>query len=117
MNLQQYANHRKALGLRGTSHVAVLKAIQAGRLAPPAVTRKGRGYPPAEADPVRYHGVGRFDPAKGLPASSDVGAPSYSDVFGDWACAAAASVARVSRCTTSSVERSSSSLLWSRAFL
>ena len=44
MNLQQYANHRKALGLRGTSHVAVLKAIQAGRLAPPAVTRKGRGW-------------------------------------------------------------------------
>ena len=44
MNLQQYGDHRKALGLRGTSHVAVIKAIQAGRLAPPAVTRKGRGW-------------------------------------------------------------------------
>ena len=34
MNLQQYANHRKALGLRGTSHVAVLKAIERSMLSP-----------------------------------------------------------------------------------
>ena len=44
MNLQQYANHRKALGLRGTSHVAVLKAIERGRLMAPAVERQGRGW-------------------------------------------------------------------------
>ena len=44
MNLQQYANHRKALGLRGTSHVAVLKAIERGRLMAPAVERKGHGW-------------------------------------------------------------------------
>jgi hypothetical protein len=44
MNLQQYANHREALGLRGTSHVAVLKAIDRGRLMPPAVERQGRGW-------------------------------------------------------------------------
>lgn len=44
MNLQAYANHRKALGLRGTSHVAVLKAIERGRLMPPAVERQGRGW-------------------------------------------------------------------------
>lgn len=44
MNLQAYANHRKELGLRGTSHVAVLKAIDRGRLMPPAVERVGRGW-------------------------------------------------------------------------
>ena len=42
MNLQQYGDHRKALGLKGTSHVAVLKAIERGRLMPPAVERNGR---------------------------------------------------------------------------
>jgi len=36
-----YAQHRKRLGLRGTSHVAVLKAIETGRLSPPAVVRQG----------------------------------------------------------------------------
>jgi len=44
MNLQQYANHRKALGLRGTSHVAVLNAINDGRLSGPAVRRDGRSW-------------------------------------------------------------------------
>jgi hypothetical protein len=39
MNLQAYAAHRKAKGLRGTSHVAVLKAIEAGRLTEPAVRK------------------------------------------------------------------------------
>jgi hypothetical protein len=41
MNLQAYANHRKALGLRGTSHVAVINAIKGERLSPPAVRREG----------------------------------------------------------------------------
>ena len=44
MNLTAYAAHRKANGLRGASHVAVLKAIQTGRLISPAVERKGRGW-------------------------------------------------------------------------
>jgi len=39
MNLQAYAKHRKARGLRGTSHVAVLKAIDTGRLTEPAVRK------------------------------------------------------------------------------
>jgi len=52
MNLQAYANHRKALGLRGTSHVAVLNAINDGRLSAPAVQRQGRSWiiDPALAD-------------------------------------------------------------------
>jgi 1-deoxy-D-xylulose-5-phosphate synthase len=49
------------------------------------VTKKGRGYPPAEADPILYHGVGKFDPAAGIVAKP-AGAPSYTQVFGDWLC-------------------------------
>ena len=41
MNLEAYAKHRKARGLRGTSHVAVLKAIESGRLTEPAVRKVG----------------------------------------------------------------------------
>jgi hypothetical protein len=44
VNLQQYADHRKALGLRGATHVSVLRAIKAGRLQPPAVERQGKGW-------------------------------------------------------------------------
>ena len=44
MNLQQYADHRKALGLRGATHVSVLRAIKNGRLSPPAVERQGKGW-------------------------------------------------------------------------
>lgn len=44
MNLQAYANHRKTLGLRGTSHVAVINAINDGRLSEPAVRRQGRSW-------------------------------------------------------------------------
>lgn len=44
MNLRAYADHRKEKGLRGASHVAVLKAIDRGRLMPPAVVRTARGW-------------------------------------------------------------------------
>ena len=44
------------------------------------ITQKGRGYGPAEAEPSRYHGVGKFDPEAGLPASSKK--RTYSDIFG-----------------------------------
>jgi hypothetical protein len=44
MNLQAYADHRKAHGLRGTSHVAVLKAIESGRLTEPAVRKDGKHW-------------------------------------------------------------------------
>ena len=40
MNLQAYANYRKANGLQGATHVSVLRAIQAGRLTPPAAVQK-----------------------------------------------------------------------------
>ena len=49
------------------------------------VTRKGQGYKLAEADPVLYHGPGRFDPAEGIKKASG-GKPTYTQVFGDWMC-------------------------------
>ena len=53
------------------------------------VTRKGKGYAPAESDPVKYHGIGSpFDPAVGIvPGPAPAAArPTYSQVFGDWLC-------------------------------
>jgi 1-deoxy-D-xylulose-5-phosphate synthase len=52
------------------------------------ITKKGKGYAPAEEDPVKYHGVTPFDPSVGIvpkpaPASAK---PSYSKIFGDWLC-------------------------------
>jgi hypothetical protein len=44
LNLKQYADHRKALGLRGQTHVAVINACNDGRLTPPAVHRNGRSW-------------------------------------------------------------------------
>ncbi|MDX1433508.1 MAG: 1-deoxy-D-xylulose-5-phosphate synthase, partial [Gammaproteobacteria bacterium] len=54
-------------------------------------TRKGKGYAPAEADPVKYHGIGApFDPSVGIRASGSGKGPTYSQVFGDWLCDMAA---------------------------
>jgi len=53
------------------------------------VTRKGQGYKLAEADPVLYHGPGKFNPAEGIkPAAA--GKVTYTQVFGDWLCDMAA---------------------------
>ena len=49
------------------------------------MTKKGKGYTPAEKDPIGYHGVPKFDPATtSLPAGS--GAMTFSKVFGQWLC-------------------------------
>lgn len=50
-----------------------------------AVTRKGKGYHLAEQEPVRYHGVGQFDPGKGILPSKP-GKKTYTEVFSDWLC-------------------------------
>jgi 1-deoxy-D-xylulose-5-phosphate synthase len=51
------------------------------------LTKKGHGYAPAVAEPIKYHGVTPFEPEIGLlPAKS---APTYTQVFGDWLCDAA----------------------------
>ncbi|MES2933894.1 MAG: 1-deoxy-D-xylulose-5-phosphate synthase [Pseudomonadota bacterium] len=53
------------------------------------VTKKGQGYKLAEADPVLYHGPGKFNPVEGIqPAAA--GKLTYTQVFGDWLCDMAA---------------------------
>jgi 1-deoxy-D-xylulose-5-phosphate synthase len=50
------------------------------------VTRKGKGYGPAEADPIKWHGPGPFDPASGKIFKEASSGPTYSQVFGQWLC-------------------------------
>jgi 1-deoxy-D-xylulose-5-phosphate synthase len=54
------------------------------------VTRKGKGYAPAEADPIKWHGPGPFDPLSGTIHKEKTTGPVYSQVFGQWLCDAAA---------------------------
>jgi 1-deoxy-D-xylulose-5-phosphate synthase len=57
------------------------------------VTKKGQGYKLAEAEPTRYHGIGKFNPQLGLQAPAPAtgpAKPSYTEVFGDWLCDMAA---------------------------
>jgi 1-deoxy-D-xylulose-5-phosphate synthase len=51
------------------------------------VTKKGKGYAPAEKDPLAYHGVPAFDPSKdSLPKAAPSPHPTYTEVFGRWLC-------------------------------
>jgi len=50
------------------------------------VTKKGQGYKLAEADPVAYHGPGKFDPAVGLVKPSTAPKTTFTQVFGQWLC-------------------------------
>jgi 1-deoxy-D-xylulose-5-phosphate synthase len=59
------------------------------------VTRKGKGYAPAEADPIKWHGPGPFDPASGTIFKEKAQGPSYSQVFGQWLCDMAARDERI----------------------
>jgi 1-deoxy-D-xylulose-5-phosphate synthase len=59
------------------------------------ITRKGKGYAPAEADPIKWHGPGPFDPKSGVIFKEKASGPSYSQVFGQWLCDAAAADKRV----------------------
>ena len=54
------------------------------------VTRKGKGYEPAEKDPIKWHGPSAFDAATGVIKEKAAGGPNYSDVFGKWLCDMAA---------------------------
>src|ERR1700751_2957762 len=59
------------------------------------VTRKGKGYAPAEADPIKWHGPGPFDPASGTIYKEKSPGPTYSQVFGQWLCDMAESDPRI----------------------
>ena len=50
------------------------------------VTKKGQGYYQAEADPVAYHGPGKFDPAVGLQKPATAPKATFTQVFGQWLC-------------------------------
>ena len=54
------------------------------------VTHKGKGYAPAERDPIHYHGPGKFEPSVGLPPPKAGSQPTYTQVFGQWLCDMAA---------------------------
>jgi len=59
------------------------------------VTRKGKGYDPAEHNPCDYHGVGPFDANSGRALERAATGPTYTQVFGDWICDAAEQDPRV----------------------
>jgi len=50
------------------------------------VTKKGQGYKLAEADPVAYHGPGKFDPSVGLTPAATPAKTTFTQVFGQWLC-------------------------------
>ncbi len=50
------------------------------------VTQKGKGYAPAEADPIKWHGPGPYDPASGTLFKEKAAGPTYSQVSGEWLC-------------------------------
>ena len=50
------------------------------------VTKKGQGYKLAEADPVLYHGVSKFDSANGIQSAKGSTKLTYTEVFGQWLC-------------------------------
>ena len=72
-----------------------LKAITGPRFLH-IVTKKGKGYAPAEKDPLAYHGVPAFDPTlENLPKSAPSPHPTYTEVFGNWLCDMAAQDTRL----------------------
>lgn len=73
--------------------ITVLRNIKAldGPMVLHVVTKKGKGYAPAEENPTLYHGVGRFDPEKGIVEKNpDPMHPTYTEVFSKWVCDMAA---------------------------
>ncbi|MYM34179.1 1-deoxy-D-xylulose-5-phosphate synthase [Duganella sp. FT94W] len=54
------------------------------------VTKKGQGYKLAEAEPILYHGTGKFNPAEGIKPATAPSKKTYTEVFGDWLCDMAA---------------------------
>ncbi|GHU31326.1 1-deoxy-D-xylulose-5-phosphate synthase [Betaproteobacteria bacterium] len=59
------------------------------------ITQKGRGYKQAEADPILYHGVSKFQPEIGIEDNKSGGKTTYAQVFGQWLCDMAAADPRL----------------------
>jgi 1-deoxy-D-xylulose-5-phosphate synthase len=75
--------HRMDVVLETFENAKVMVANGSGPILIHALTEKGHGYAPAEADPLKYHGVTRFDVASGEFAPKQAGAPSYTRIFSD----------------------------------
>ncbi|EOD80794.1 1-deoxy-D-xylulose 5-phosphate synthase [Grimontia indica] len=54
------------------------------------MTKKGKGYEPAEKDPIGYHAVPKFNPAENTLPKAKSSGPTFSKIFGDWLCDMAA---------------------------
>ncbi len=54
------------------------------------VTKKGQGYKLAEAEPILYHGTGKFNPTEGIKPATAPSKITYTEVFGNWLCDMAA---------------------------
>ncbi|CZF81634.1 1-deoxy-D-xylulose-5-phosphate synthase [Grimontia marina] len=50
------------------------------------MTKKGKGYEPAEKDPIGYHAVPKFNPAENTLPKAKSSGPTFSKIFGDWLC-------------------------------
>ncbi|MGB9108485.1 MAG: 1-deoxy-D-xylulose-5-phosphate synthase [Telluria sp.] len=59
------------------------------------VTKKGQGYKLAEAEPILYHGTGKFNPSEGIKPASAPSKITYTEVFGNWLCDMAAADKRL----------------------
>ncbi|MGE5467193.1 MAG: 1-deoxy-D-xylulose-5-phosphate synthase [Ignavibacteria bacterium] len=70
------------------------------------VTKKGQGYKLAEADPILYHGVSKFDAANGIAAGKGSGRLTFTQIFGDWLCDMAAQDSRLIGVTPAMAEGS-----------
>ncbi|MEZ4354621.1 MAG: 1-deoxy-D-xylulose-5-phosphate synthase [Myxococcota bacterium] len=75
--------HRMDVVLETMENVKQMVANGSGPVLIHAITEKGHGYGPAEADPLKYHGVGRFDVRSGEFAPSKAAPPSYTKIFSD----------------------------------
>ena len=63
------------------------------------VTKKGKGYAPAEQDPIGYHAVSKFDPSEQNTPAKKAGKPNFSNIFGNWVCDMAAQDAKLQAIT------------------
>ena len=72
--------------------VTMLKNLraQSGPLLLHVITKKGKGFKPAEDNPCLFHGLGSFDPETGDKLDTSSGKPTYTQIFSDWVCDMAA---------------------------
>jgi 1-deoxy-D-xylulose-5-phosphate synthase len=75
--------HRMDVVLETFDNVKEMVANGSGPVLIHAITEKGHGYGPAEADPLKYHGVGQFDVQSGKFAPKKSAPPTYTNVFSD----------------------------------